>query len=197
MSLMELPVFPLNTVLFPGGVLPLRIFEPRYLDMVSECLKSSGNFAVMRIQEGQEAGQAADFYSLGTLAQIVDFDQHDDGLLGITCRGGERVRSHSHQVRDDNLIVAQIEFLPAEPTLPLSPVFEGLAAFLKNVLDNEEAQSYRQWLEEDWDSTTWIGFRLAELLPLPIDAKQELLEMRDASERLTLLQEILRDNDLL
>ena len=101
MSMIEAPIFPLNTVLFPGGVLPLRIFEPRYLDMVSDCMKNGTGFAVNLISEGREAGQPAEFRSLGTLTQIVDFDKLDDGFLGITAIGQQPLRVISHTGEDD------------------------------------------------------------------------------------------------
>src|SRR5512144_1891243 len=119
MSFQELPLFPLNTVLFPGGVLPLRIFEPRYLNMVSECMKADHGFGVVAIQEGSETGIAASFQKIGTLARIADFDRLEDGLLGITCQGGQRLQVMSHRVQADQLILGRVNFLPDDP--PLSP----------------------------------------------------------------------------
>ena len=91
-ELRELPLFPLNAVLFPGGPLPLRIFEPRYLDMVSQCLREQSGFAVVLIGEGEEVEEATSFAATGTEARIVDFDRLEGGLLGISCIGRERVR---------------------------------------------------------------------------------------------------------
>ncbi len=197
MSTTELPLFPLNTVLFPGGVLPLRIFEPRYLAMVSQCLKTDSGFAVVTIQGGNEAGQPATFNPLGTLAHIVDFDRLEDDTLGITCRGGERLVVTGHRVRDDQLMLGQAEFQQPETTSATSSCPHVLRHFLRELLERDDIQVYRQWLNESWASSSWIGFRLAELLPLPVAVKYHLLEIVDAEQRLALLEKILRDNRLL
>lgn len=192
----QLPVFPLNVVLFPGGVLPLRIFEPRYLNMVSECLKQGSGFAVMAIEEGTDTDRSARCHTLGTVAEIVDFDRLDDGMLGITCLGGERVLMHGRHSRADQLIIGEMEPLEPEDDAPLDASHRPLSSFLGSILEQEEVKPYRRWLREDWHSASWLGFRLAELLPLPPGVKQHLLEMRDARERLTILATILRDNRL-
>jgi uncharacterized protein len=197
MSAQELPLFPLNTVLFPGGVLPLRIFEPRYLDMVSRCMKAGSGFAVMTIEDGQEAGQPAHFHPLGTLAYIVDFDRLDDGTLGITCRGGERVEVRNHRVDGNRLIIGTVHPLAAEEASRIDQRHTPLIHFLRELLARDEVEVYRRWLDEDWTSTRWLGFRLAELLPLPLPVKYQLLELRDAQQRLDILETILRDNRLL
>lgn len=197
MSTLELPLFPLNTVLFPGGVLPLRIFEPRYLAMVSECLKTESGFAVVAIQNGSEAGEPAAFNPLGTIAHIVDFDRLDDGTLGITCRGGGRLTVTDHQVRSDRLILGRAELQQPETTQPVTAGHRPLAQFLHELLERDDVQPYRRWLDENWASASWIGFRLAELLPLPLQVKYHLLEVADAEQRLAVLDRILRDNRLL
>lgn len=197
MTVQELPLFPLNTVLFPGGVLPLRIFEPRYLDMVSRCLKADTGFGVMTIEDGSEAGQPARFHSIGTLAYIVDFDRLDDGTLGITCRGGERVEVHDHHIADNRLIIGTVELLAAEEADLIDQRHTPLIHFLRELLARDEVEIYRRWMDEDWSSTRWLGFRLAELLPLPLPVKYQLLELRDAEQRLDILDSILRDNRLL
>ncbi len=191
----EIPLFPLNTVLFPGGVLPLRIFEPRYLGMVSDCMKSAGGFGVLAIQEGSEAGRTAHFQKIGTLARIVDFDQLEDGLLGITCQGGQRLEVISHRVQPDQLIVGRVEFLPADPPLPPLPTHIPLLDFLRQALDQEELQFYSRFLHQDWNSAAWVGNRVAELLPLPIPIKQVLLELDNPIQRLDVLRSFFRDKD--
>ena len=102
------PLFPLNSVLFPGGMLPLRIFEPRYLDMVSECMRSDSCFGVCLIRDGKEVVKAASCFDIGTLARIVDWDQRDDGLLGITVKGESRVRILGRDVRENKRLVGHI-----------------------------------------------------------------------------------------
>ena len=195
--MIQLPLFPLNVVLFPGGVLPLRIFEPRYTSMVSESLKQGSGFAIMTIEEQTDTSQATAFYSLGTLAEIVDFDQLDGGMLGITCRGGERVLIEHQRQRADRLIIGTGELQAPEPAITVDASHQPLSQFLGSLLKREEIQPYRRWLQEDWHSACWLGFRLAELLPLPLAFKHYLLEIDDARERLDILDTVLRDNELL
>src|SRR3569623_2260097 len=118
---LHLPLFPLNSVLFPGGVLPLRIFEPRYMEMVSECLKEQSGFGVSLSQSGKEVGEAATTYEGGTLVNIIDCDQRDDGLLGITVQGQRRFRIHATNVRSSQLVMAEEELLDAAAAVPVPP----------------------------------------------------------------------------
>ncbi|MEZ5581588.1 MAG: LON peptidase substrate-binding domain-containing protein [Candidatus Competibacteraceae bacterium] len=193
MTPVEIPLFPLNTVLFPGGVLPLRIFETRYLDMVSRCMKEASGFAVLAIVEGQEAGQVTQFQAVGTLARIVDFDRLDDGLLGITNRGEQRVQVVSQWTQPDRLLVGKVALIPPDSATPLLKQHAPLVELLRNILEREELQFYTRLLDEEWDNAVWVGNRLAELLPLPIEAKQLLLELNEPMQRLDLLQIVLRD----
>ena len=109
--MLTIPLFPLNTVLFPEGILPLRIFEPRYLDMVSECLRTNSGFGVCLITEGTEAGGVADCHEIGTLACIIDWHKREDGLLGITAQGIERFRILKKHVRPNQLLEGNVEFI--------------------------------------------------------------------------------------
>jgi len=197
MNAIELPLFPLHTVLFPGGPLGLRIFETRYLDMVSDCMKHGRCFAVLLIKEGHEAGPAAQFFAIGTAARIVDFDRLDDGMLGIRCRGEQPVRVLAHHVQTDGLLVGQVELQPAAPPRPVPDDYAGLTQLLRTMLDYEEARPYTQQLEIDFDNADWVSYRLAELLPLPLAAKQALLEMTDPLQRLQLFDTAFRKQDLL
>jgi Lon protease-like protein len=189
----EIALFPLNTVLFPGGILPLRIFEPRYLAMVSQCLRRPCHFAVVAIKEGSEVGGVARCYEVGTLASIVDFDRLDDGLLGITCRGEQRLHILSKRVQPDRLLVAEVEVVPGEPRISLPRRFASLLDVLKSVLDPEETPHYSLLLVTDWDSASWVGNRLAEILPLPVAIKQALLVLNDPIQRLDILYELLQE----
>ena len=184
----ELPLFPLKTVLFPGGILPLRIFETRYLDMVSRCMRTDSGFGVVTIHEGNEAGgQPTSIHPVGTLARIVDFDSTDDGLLAITCLGVQRLRVIGHRVQPDNLLVGQVLWLPDDPAQPPLPGHEPLARVLRDLLENEELQRYARFLAPDWENAAWIGNRLAEILPLPPHVRQALLELTAPWERLDIL----------
>ena len=130
-----MPLFPLNTVLFPGGPLRLRIFEPRYLDMVSRCMREDSGFGVALIVAGREAGGAAQTVEIGTLARIVDFEQLDDGLLGITARGERRFRIlHVHQ-ESDGLNVCQVEWRDDEARAEVPPEHAVLAELLRRALE--------------------------------------------------------------
>ncbi|MCP5419262.1 MAG: LON peptidase substrate-binding domain-containing protein [Gammaproteobacteria bacterium] len=193
MARLEVPLFPLNTVLFPGGTLPLRIFEPRYLKMVCNCTKQTSGFVVVAIIEGKEVGEVAKFHGVGTLAHIIDFDRLDNGLLGITCRGEQRLRVETQRSQEDGLLIGEVEAIPADPPQTLQPRHKPMVDLLRNVLTWEEIQPYIRFLAEDWQDAAWVSNRLAELLPLPISAKQILLELRDPTQRLDVLQTLLRE----
>ena len=192
MEPLEIPLFPLNMVLFPGGPLPLRIFEPRYLDMVSMCMKHNMGFGVVLIREGAESGEAAEFFNIGTLTRILDFDQLEDGLLGISCCGERKLRVLSHRVRSDQLIIGQVELQPREARVPVPEDYISLSEFLSKLLQRQELQALVRLISEDWDSAAWVGSRLAELLPLEPAAKQGLLELQDPLQRLYMLDAVLR-----
>ncbi len=196
MTAQELPLFPLNTVLFPGGPLSLRIFETRYLDMVSECMKSGRGFGVVLLDEGEEAGPGPTrFQTIGTLARIVDFDRLEDGLLGITCRGGRRFRVLSHRVRSDRLVMGQVELWSAEPRLEVPEHHRILVDFMKELLGRSELRGYARLIGDDWNNAAWLGFRLAEMLPLAATARQTLLELTDPGQRLDVLSAILHKQE--
>ena len=196
MSVLEIPLFPLHTVLFPGGILPLRIFEPRYQGMVSYCLKNHSGFGVVAIHEGRETEPVGSFHEVGTLAQIIDFDCLEDGMLGITCRGEQRLRVLSQRVQTDQLILGQVELLPTDPVLLPLPSHRPLVDFLRNILAREDSQAYSRLLFPDWDNAAWVGNRLSELLPLPVPIKQILLEWHDPVQRLDALRTLLREQQL-
>ncbi|MEX0975626.1 MAG: LON peptidase substrate-binding domain-containing protein [Woeseia sp.] len=182
------PLFPLRTVLYPGGPLPLRIFEARYLDMISECLKSERPFGVLLIKSGEESGQATT-YELGTLARIADWYQGSDGLLGVTAIGEQRFRLVSSERRADGLNVGAIEVLPEQPFQPLPDEYRPLATILAGVLD-DLGRLYES-LERRYDDAVWVGYRFAEILPISPGEKQRCLEIEDPFERLQLIRKVL------
>jgi Lon protease-like protein len=177
-----IPLFPLKTVLFPGGPLRLRIFEPRYLDMVGRCMREGSSFGVAMIIEGVEAGGPATTATIGTSARIVDFEKLPDGLLGITAIGERRFRVLAVTRQPDGLHVADVEWLDAEPSLPVPPNFEPFVTLLQHALP-ELAPLY-DFSPVSYDDASWVGSRLAELLPLPPAEKQLCLEMQDPLQRL-------------
>ena len=186
---MQVPLFPLNVVLFPGGPLPLRIFESRYVDMISERMQSEGPFGVLLIREGSEAGGPASTYDIGTLARITDFYQGSDGLLGVTAIGEQRFRLLSAERAADGLNVGTIELLPDEPDVPLPEEYEPLADILAAVLD--DLGKLYESLPRQLGSAGWVANRFLEILPIRIEEKQALLDNNDPMGRLMLVREVL------
>ncbi|MFZ5756300.1 MAG: LON peptidase substrate-binding domain-containing protein [Pseudomonadota bacterium] len=182
--LTDLPLFPLNTVLFPGGFLPLRIFEPRYLEMVSVCLQQQAPFGVVLIKDGKEVGVSAEPYAIGTLAAIVDFDKSKDGLLMIACIGGERFRILEKRIEPNRLLRATVELLPAGEDRVLPPEYQSLAGFLRAVVNKPGLSRRIAPPDIDYTSPREVGYRLAELLPVPLPDQQRLLEIDDPLDRL-------------
>ena len=185
MAALTLPLFPLSTVLYPGGQLLLRIFEPRYLSMVSRCMREEHGFGVVLIEQGSEVG-SAEFATMGTVAEIIDWHQGSDGLLGLTAEGRERFRVSEYEQQADGLYIGAIEMLAQEPRESLTEHFSGLATLLKGLLEQAGAPYDR--MPTDFDDASWVGYRLAELLPLPVSLKQSLLELDDARRRLERLE---------
>ena len=190
-----LPLFPLNTVLFPEGLLPLRIFETRYLDMVRRCLREDGHFVIVAIEPDAESGEprpgaetdpGAGFYRVGTEVAIVDWDQRPDGLLGILVQGRQRRRIHNPRRADDGLWLGEVETLEEWPAVSLPVDYTSLAQLLERLLD----QLGTPWshLERRLDDSAWVAGRLAELLPIDLDTRQRLLEADDPIERLERLR---------
>lgn len=182
---MELSLFPLGTVLFPDGVLPLRIFEPRYVDMVGRCMREGAPFGVVLIRDGEEAGPVADTAELGTTARIVDFNTLPDGLLGITCKGERKFRVLTRWQRSDGLHVGDIEYLPPEATLDLPGEYRHLGELLQKVLP-ELGEPYAS-LPGNFTDASWVGCRLAEILPVSLAEKLSLLELDEPLSRLARL----------
>jgi Lon protease-like protein len=183
-SHIEIPLFPLRTVLFPGGPLPLRIFETRYLDMIGRCMKENRGFGVLAIRDGT-GSDSAEVHQVGTLANIVDWYQFDDGLLGITVIGQTRFVLHSVRQQPDGLNVGEVEFMEPEIEIELPERFHDLLTLLQNVMSELEAQ-YR-FVEKDYGDAGWVGCRLAEVLPLSLEQKQMCLEIGDPIRRLEAL----------
>lgn len=183
---MRIPLFPLNSVLFPGGSLSLRVFEPRYLRMVGDCLQEARPFGVCLIRKGTEVGPAAEPAVTGTLGHIVDWDQRRDGLLGITVRGGQRFEIVDYEVSRHQLLQAEVRLLEDPACCPLAAEFGELQGLLRRIL--EQLGPPYTGIETQYDDAHWVACRLAEILPLPLKAKQELLELDDPLERLTRLR---------
>jgi hypothetical protein len=182
----EIPLFPLGTVLFPGGPLPLRIFETRYIDLVRRCLRDGSGFGVVMIREGVEAGGPALTFDVGTYARIVDFSQQPDGLLGIRAAGERRFRILARRRERDGLNVADVEWLPEESSSPLPEEFAELGPALDAILA-QVGEPFAS-LERRLDDAAWVAGRLTEILPIPPGHKQHCLELDDPVERLRFLR---------
>ena len=181
-QVLTLPLFPLRTVLFPGGLLPLRIFEPRYVDMVGRCMREGGSFGVILIGAGAEVGAVASLATVGCSARIIDFEKLPDGLLGLLCRGEQRFRLLKHSTQADGLHLGEVEWYPIAPATPVAAAHQPLVTILRRVIP--ELGKLTVHLTPDYDNADWVSNRFAEFLPLDTAVRQRLLEMDDPSERL-------------
>lgn len=189
---LEIHIFPLNTVLFPGGVLPLKIFEQRYLEMTKVCISESRPFGVCLIKEGQEVGTPAVPQEIGCLARIAQWDMPQLGVFHLLTEGAQRFRIVRSSVEKNGLIAAAIATLPSEPEVAPRDTLcrEVLQAIIAKVGAEHFPAPHR------FDDAAWIGYRLAEVLPISLDVKQRLLEMSDPLARLAELNRILSEQGL-
>jgi Lon protease-like protein len=193
-----LPLFPLRTVLFPGGLLPLKIFEQRYIEMTKACMRDALPFGVCMITQGEEVAQpgtaSVEFASVGTLARITNFDMPQLGILHVQTEGLTRFEVRGHSVDASGLVIGEVTTIADEPRHPLPEACAPLARMLQVIAaklgpDNFPAAA-------DYDDASWVGYRLAELLPLPLSIKQRMLEVNDANVRLTVLHQFLERQGL-
>jgi Lon protease-like protein len=201
-----LPLFPLNTVLFPNGVLPLRVFEARYIDMVRDCMKRNIPFGVVLIRTGSEVGGAAEPEDVGCLANIVDWDMQDLGVLLLRTEGGQRFRIIELRTQADQRIEARVELIAADDEVAISDQHVTCATSLQRIIDSINAKG-RAEEGEDFESpfstllrlddAGWVANRWSEILPIPMKARQKLLELEDASARLLVIHEFLEEHQLL
>lgn len=176
-------LFPLHAVLLPGAALGLRVFEPRYLDLVRDCSRSGRGFGICMILEGEEAGTVTSAAAYGTEAAIEDFGTGDDGLLTLRVRGRRRFHVHRVRVRDNGLQVAEISWCGADAVEPLRPEHGLLATLLHEVIDKFGGE-HASAPNDRFDDAAWVGWRLAEMLPLHDTQRQALLQIEDPHERL-------------
>jgi hypothetical protein len=188
-----LPLFPLNTVLFPGGPLPLRIFETRYVDMVRRCMRDGSPFGVVWSRAGAEVGPVAETADVGTSAHIVDFNAMPDGFLGITCLGARKFRLMRRWQQSDGLNLGDIEYLPAEAAIELPDEYRHLGEVLRTVLP-ELGEGYTL-VKGDFTDASWVSWRLAEILPVSLEERLGLLELDDPLVRLSKLSPLVRRVD--
>lgn len=184
-----IPLFPLRSVLVPNGRLPLQIFEQRYLDLISQSLKSGSGFGICLLKSGKEtvtAGRRQEVHRIGCLAHIVDWDQLENGLLGITVEGSRRFRVNDCWARDDHLLMADVDWMDEdrseEPGLPVLDEQAYLVELLQDLMKHPLVESLG--LDMDVQDRQALSWRLIELIPVPMAEKQRLLEISDTNERI-------------
>ncbi len=199
-------LFPLNTVLFPEGVLPLRVFETRYIDMVRACMKSNTPFGVVAIQSGAEIGEVATPHAVGTIAHITEWDMPELGVLLIQTRGGDRFRILETRLLPSQRLEARIDFIPTEPVVDGGKNLKVCAEVLNVVIqdierrarEDQEPQFIAPFSEPyELNNPAWVANRWCEILPIPLVEKQRLLEMQDVSLRLQTIEDFLHDHKVI
>ena len=191
---LELPIFPLGSVLFPGGSMALKIFEQRYLEMAKICLKTGAPFGIALIREGTEVGAPAMPEAVGTLVHIADWEMQTLGILQVRVVGAQRFRLASHSSSASGLVVGQVSMLPDDAHVDC-PEHTPCAELLRKV--NAQVDPESNPAETRYDDAGWVGFRLTELLPFSNAVKQKMLELTDARMRLEILFRFLADQRLI
>jgi Lon protease-like protein len=195
------PLFPLKTVLFPGGMLPLKVFEQRYIEMTKACLKHEKPFGVCLLKDGEEVARPGplakppEFAPIGTLARITSCDVPQLGILHLKTEGCDRFQVHSHSIGGDGLVVGQVTAIPPEPAIALADDYRPLAALLELLIARVGRENFAA--EPELGDASWVSYRLAELLPLPLPIKQSMLEINDSQVRLEMLAQFLKQQGLL
>ena len=182
----NIPLFPLHTVFYPHGHLPLRIFEPRYVDMISECLKTNSGFGVCLIKQGAETGPAATCFNIGTYAEIVDFSRQSNGLLTITIQGKRRLRVLQTAVRSNNLLIGDIDWIASNESEEDLEEYQLLKELYQHIVENYD--TLYTYEERESVSLAVLSYRLAEFLPFDNNIKQEILETDRVKARLDLIK---------
>jgi hypothetical protein len=193
-GLLRVPIFPLNAVLFPGGLLPLRVFEARYMDMTRDCLKREEPFGVCLIHEGAEVGTPAVPEGVGCLAKILDWDMQQQGILNLRTHGSQRFRILARETSPQGLISADVELIPPDVRIAVPEKFASCARLLEMVVLDQGKPVFAE--PHAFDDAAWVSYRLTEILPVPLVAKQKLLELFDSVARLSILQRFLESRGL-
>lgn len=186
----SLALFPLQTVVFPGGLLPLRVFEPRYMDMVTQAIAERAAFGICAIREGRDVDAAAKHYPLGTRVHVMDWDMPQPGILHIQTQALERFVVRSSHSEASGLRVGEVEDVSAEPAIALPEELTLGAEVLYQIINELGAEKFAP--PHDYGNAVWVGYRLSEVLPLKLSVRQNLLEMNDSIARLTILTDFLK-----
>jgi len=201
-----LPLFPLKTVLFPDGILPLKVFETRYIDMVRECMKRETPFGVVLIKSGQEVGAAAEPETVGCIARITDWDMQNLGVMMLHTQGGDRFRILETRALPNQRLEARIEMIPADAVGPISSIHVECAKTLKIVIDDINAKAHAEQGDAfhspfpqplQLENAGWVANRWCEILPIPLKARQKLLELNDAQSRLSIVHQYLQQHQII
>ncbi len=195
-SLNELPLFPLQAVLFPGGLLRLKVFEARYLDLISTCMREGGNFGVVGLRQGAEVrkpGDAVAMESVGVVAELLDVDSAQSGILQVQCRGLQRFDVKSNQQQSDGLWIARVRPIADDPVVAPSEALLDTVRGLASAIATLKQQGSEPFLKPfAFERAGWVANRWCEILPIPQVAKQKLMELDDPLVRLQLVDEFLR-----
>lgn len=194
----EIPLFPLRVVMFPGGRLDLQIFERRYIDLVRHCMKTDSGFGICLLKQGEETLQASirqTIHRTGTYANIIDWDQLDNGLLVITVEGSSKFCVEDCWPAESGVLTANTRFSSTDSVgsqlIPLNDQFSGLADLLQT-LENHPLVEQKK-LDINYDNLWELGWRLAELIPIEVEKKQQLLELDDPWERIEDIEQLVAD----
>ncbi|MFM9971074.1 MAG: LON peptidase substrate-binding domain-containing protein [Burkholderiales bacterium] len=186
-------MFPLNTVLFPGGLLPLRVFEARYMDMARQCLREKTMFGICLIREGKEVGSPAVPEVIGCRARIVECDMQQMGVLNLLTQGDGRFRVLSTSTNSQGLILAEVEDIAAESTTMIPAQYAACAKLLERVIEQHGEGIFAT--PHQLHDAVWVGYRLAEIFPFPPAERQKLLCMDDSLARLSILNRIITSSN--
>ncbi|HCE10872.1 MAG TPA: ATP-dependent protease [Oxalobacteraceae bacterium] len=201
-----IPLFPLNTVLFPGGVLPLKVFETRYVDMVRDCMRREVRFGIVLIKSGREVGPAAEPEAVGCLASISRWDMEKLGLLILHTEGSQRFRILQTRELPDHRLEARVAMIAADKAVPVSAMHVRCAKALKLVIDDINSRGEAEQgvafvspfaTPPQLDDAGWVANRWCEILPIPLKARQKLLELEDAGSRLSVVDKYLQQHKIL
>jgi Lon protease-like protein len=187
---MRLPIFPLKTVLFPGGLLPIRVFEVRYMEMVKDCLKDAKPFGICSITSGEEVGAPAAYAPVGTIAKITSWDMQELGILNLVTEGGSRFNVLERDVTRAGLSMAQVALLQEEDAATVSAPPPVLVELLQKLIERVGEQHFPA--ARHFDDANWVSYRLAEILPIKLSVKQKMLEVNDSDVRLSVIAEFLK-----
>jgi Lon protease-like protein len=188
---LEIPIFPLGTVLYPAGLLPLRIFEPRYVEMTRSCLRGNTVFGVSLIQAGFEVGKPAVPCTVGCTARIVEWTEPAPNRFHLSARGETRFRILRRWTTEAGLVLASAQLLPPPDPVELPSRYQPLRVLLQQLIGQFGADSFPR--PQRLDDAAWVGYRLCELLPVPPERRQRLLEEPEPLQLLAQVEQLVRE----